>query len=132
MENRCLARIKLIGTRERPGTVPGVPLKGLNNKKVNYYTCLCALLLQVSVKCSSGIQYGVIYLKTWGSTKGHVAFWTTEFLCFGCFVYSRTHPTPPSKKKLPSLPDHVSCVVCQVCLVGWSIGVGLSCVVIAV
>jgi hypothetical protein len=30
MENRCLARMNLIGTRERPGTVLGVPLKRLN------------------------------------------------------------------------------------------------------
>jgi hypothetical protein len=29
MENGCLARMNLIGTRGRPGTVPGVPLKGL-------------------------------------------------------------------------------------------------------
>jgi hypothetical protein len=30
MENGCLARVNLIGTKGRPETVPGVPLKGLN------------------------------------------------------------------------------------------------------
>jgi hypothetical protein len=29
MENGSLARVNLIGTKGRPGTVPGVPLKGL-------------------------------------------------------------------------------------------------------
>jgi hypothetical protein len=30
MENGCLARMNLIGTRGKPETVSGVPLKGLN------------------------------------------------------------------------------------------------------
>jgi hypothetical protein len=32
MENGCLARMNLIGTRGKPETVSGVPLKGLNEK----------------------------------------------------------------------------------------------------
>jgi hypothetical protein len=36
MENRCLARVNLIGTKGRPGTVPGVPLKGLRDDVEKY------------------------------------------------------------------------------------------------
>jgi hypothetical protein len=33
MENGCLARVNLIGMKGRPGTVPGVPMKGLNKAR---------------------------------------------------------------------------------------------------
>jgi hypothetical protein len=34
MENGCLARMNLIGTRGKPETVSGVPLKGLRLEEV--------------------------------------------------------------------------------------------------
>jgi predicted secreted protein len=34
MENGCLARVNLIGMKRRPGTVPGIPLKGLMTRSV--------------------------------------------------------------------------------------------------
>jgi hypothetical protein len=38
------------------------------------------------------MQFGVIYLETWGSTQSYVAFWTLEF----SFVFGRTHMAPNS------------------------------------
>jgi hypothetical protein len=34
MENRCLARVNLIGKKGRPRTVLGVPLKGLIHHEI--------------------------------------------------------------------------------------------------
>jgi hypothetical protein len=56
------------------------------------YWLLCVLLLHLSVHWSSEMQFGMIYLETWGDPQVYVAFSTLEFHpCF--FVLGRTHMT---------------------------------------
>jgi hypothetical protein len=95
--------------------------KQKSNKTGNYYLCLCALLLQVSVKRSSEIQYGVIYPKTCknaGLHSGHL-----NFILVALFT---AKPPPPNHNQF------LLSVLCQVCLVGWSMGLVACCVVITV
>jgi hypothetical protein len=66
-----------------------------SNNNDNIYLCLCASLLQFSVNWSSEMEFGVICLKTVGSTQPHAAFWTLEFRS-SCFVFSATCMAPSS------------------------------------
>jgi hypothetical protein len=69
----------------------------------------------------------VIYLKTWGSTKDHAAFWKLHFILVAFFIAENHH------NQFPSLPVPLFLLVlCQVCLVGWSMGLVFSPVVISV
>jgi hypothetical protein len=88
-----------------------------SNNNATMYLCLRTLFFQFSVSWSSKMQFGVIYLKTWGSTQHRVAFWTPEFYSC-CSDYSGTS-TAPSYLTF-QIPVFV--VLCQICLPGWWMG----------
>jgi hypothetical protein len=88
------------------------------NKNGNIYLCLHAPLFQFSVRWSSEMQFGLIYLKTWASTQPPRCILDTWisflFLDFKCNMHNI---------KFPSLPKaSVCCILCQVFLVGWWMG----------
>jgi hypothetical protein len=61
-----------------------------NKRNGNIYVHLCVPLFHLSVSWFSEMQFGVIYLETWGSTQPYVALSTLEFRsCF--FVFGGTH-----------------------------------------
>jgi hypothetical protein len=71
------------------------------------YWHLCFPFFHFSVSWSSEMQFGVIYLKTWGGTQPYVASSTLE-ICSCFFVFGRTHMAPNSL----TLHKPVSVVAC--------------------
>jgi len=54
---------------------------------------LCVLLFHCSDSWFWEMQFGVIYLETWGSTQPYVAF-STLVACSCFFVFGRSHTAP--------------------------------------
>ena len=71
------------------------------------YWHLCFSFFHFSVSWSSDVQFGVIYLKTWGGTQPYVASSTLE-ICSCFFVFGRTYMAPNSL----TLHKPVSVVAC--------------------
>jgi hypothetical protein len=89
----------------------------------------CAQLFKFSASCSSEMQFGMLYLKTWVSTQPHIAFWTLNFivcLFIYLFISGRTH-TAPYPLPFQRSVFVVSCFIfnwgknetCFPCLVAW-------------
>jgi hypothetical protein len=94
-------------------TTPSPPLFHKENATEKYqfsnfsgdiYLHLWVLPFNISVSWSSEMQFGVIYLKTWGSTQPCVAFLTLEFRSCS-FVFGGTHVVPNSLTLHKSVSD---------------------------
>jgi hypothetical protein len=85
------------------------------------YWHLCVPLFHFSAIWYSEMQFGVIYLETWGGTQLRIAFSTLAFH----FFFFRTHTAPTSLSLHKPVPV-VACVKSFKLAYGWNLS-SLSC-----
>jgi hypothetical protein len=94
MENGCLARVNLIGTKGRPGTVPGVPLKGLKKQR----TCLKFWFLLGKTPTVSFEMFQEAF-KEQAVSRARVFEWFSRFRNGNLSIEDQPRPGRPSSSR---------------------------------